>query len=599
MRIARFRTASSRTRRSRCGALTVVLAALAGTAMGAETGPTRVLGATALSPAQAPSQQARPQQARPHQAPPEQRLSDPTVVENDLAWLINVRRAAEGLAPLKMVDAMREPARVWAQTMANDGKIYHRTDLAVYPASYPVIPWVFAGENVGVTGSFVAGGARLLTGLDQAFWDSPPHKENVLGPFDHIAIGAFDTGTQIYVAVAFVDFDGEVQGAFEPTSALHDAKLGLWEASSQAHTITLRGWADDADVDRVPVQIRLDGQPVTPVATDAAGSATMRVTDGSSAQNVVLQLPFRASFPAVPGNHKVCASVDPVGFGGGASESCLEVAVPAEWLATAGGSLATVAPGSAARTQVLSDQPTGTMLAVGPRTTPEDAMAVDIELGASAFGVAPAYRVRHRLTELLAVPVGTIDGAGKFVRSASVGELSLSVPARYSDASTVVLSNPDGGQELAAVLRHEDGTATALGALAPMWQPIVNGLDATEPILVEARESPGEPTRWWVMGRSAAGEWRIVDDAGTVTSVPIDPQHGAHLGFFVDSPVFDGNLVAHVLVQGTSTRRGSILDVPLTNGPSSSDAPKTADPPARRRLPEVQGEDLIDIEAPR
>jgi hypothetical protein len=449
---------------------------------------------------------------------------------------------------------------------------------------------------VGVAGSVLVSGARILTQLDQAFWDSPPHKENVLGPFDYIGVGAFDTGTEFYVTVAFVDFDGEVAGAVEPTSSLHDARIGIWEAASQSRTISLRGWADDVDVDRVPVQIRLDGQSMPSVTSDAVGSDTMQVTDGSEAQLPILQLPYRASIPALPGRHQVCAQVDPIGFGAGSAEVCAEATVPAEWVATEGRSLAAVAPGSEFRSAVLSERPVGQVLAVGPRRSADQRSTVDIELGAPKNGLTPVLRVRHRLYELAAVPIGTVDPAGSFLRSSAQPELVLGVPASYVDASVVVVSNPAGVDELSAVLRHEDGTATAIGTFGPVWQPVVKTFDASAPILAEVRQRPGEPTRWWLLGRSSTGDWELVDDAGTRTAVDIEPQDDTQVGLFVDSPVFDGRLVAHIVVQGRVTGRGSILDVPIETNSVASDA---RSPRPRMRLPDIEGEDLVDIEASR
>jgi hypothetical protein len=78
--------------------------------------------------------------------------------------------------------------------------------------------------------------------------------------------------------------------------------------------------------------------------------------------------------------------------------------------------------------------------------------------------------------------------------------------------------------------------------------------------------------------------------------VDIEPQDDTQVGLFVDSPVFDGRLVAHIVVQGRVTGRGSILDVPIETNSVASDA---RSPRPRMRLPDIEGEDLVDIEASR
>ena len=78
--------------------------------------------------------------------------------------------------------------------MAHAGKLFHTTDVSVYLDG---IDWHAWGENVGYTPGDVAG-------LQQAFIDSPPHRENILnGAFQQVAIGAVRVDGTLWVTVFF------------------------------------------------------------------------------------------------------------------------------------------------------------------------------------------------------------------------------------------------------------------------------------------------------------------------------------------------------------------------------------------------------------
>ena len=114
------------------------------------------------------------------------------------AWQVfkatNASRAGSHLAALKLNRAMSQVARRHSLAMAHAGKLFHTTDVSVYLDG---IDWHAWGENVGYTPGDVAG-------LQQAFIDSPPHRENILnGAFQQVAIGAVRVDGTLWVTVFF------------------------------------------------------------------------------------------------------------------------------------------------------------------------------------------------------------------------------------------------------------------------------------------------------------------------------------------------------------------------------------------------------------
>ncbi len=141
--------------------------------------------ALSLSPASAT---ASPLIARPHAR---------VEVGTD-AWQVfkatNASRARSHLADLQLNRAMSQAARRHSLAMSRAGELFHTSDVNVYLDG---IDWHAWGENVGFTPGDVAS-------LQQAFMDSPPHRENILNrAFHHVAIGAVRVNGTLWVTVFF------------------------------------------------------------------------------------------------------------------------------------------------------------------------------------------------------------------------------------------------------------------------------------------------------------------------------------------------------------------------------------------------------------
>jgi hypothetical protein len=122
--------------------------------------------------------------------------------ESEFFRMMNAERAANGLAGLAPSWGARVVARAWSAKMADESHLHHRADLAAQVSSWVTTSWLRIGENVGHGGD--------VAGLHRAFMDSPGHRANVLGDYDHVGVGAEDRGGSIWVTFVFVKAPGAI-----------------------------------------------------------------------------------------------------------------------------------------------------------------------------------------------------------------------------------------------------------------------------------------------------------------------------------------------------------------------------------------------------
>jgi uncharacterized protein YkwD len=115
--------------------------------------------------------------------------------EAEFLSLLNGTRVAAGLAPLELESVMVGFARGHTREMVDRGDIFHSeqgTRLASAPAG-----WRRLGENVGV--------GSTPERLHALFMNSPGHRDNILGDYTGVAIGAQRSADgQLYVTVVFL-----------------------------------------------------------------------------------------------------------------------------------------------------------------------------------------------------------------------------------------------------------------------------------------------------------------------------------------------------------------------------------------------------------
>jgi uncharacterized protein YkwD len=110
-----------------------------------------------------------------------------------LGWM-NTARSVHGAIVLDRGWRLREMADAHSRQMANAGRIFHTDSLG---SRLTFVSWAVAGENVGAGGSMRA--------LYDAFMDSAPHRDNILGRgFRRVGIGVYAHGGFIWVTLIFV-----------------------------------------------------------------------------------------------------------------------------------------------------------------------------------------------------------------------------------------------------------------------------------------------------------------------------------------------------------------------------------------------------------
>jgi hypothetical protein len=113
--------------------------------------------------------------------------------------MVNVTRAQLGLTPLASNQALVDVARAQSQRMAAKGDIYHNPNLSEELTDLG-LPWVRAGENVGVGPS--------VDSIEQAFVASPHHYENIVrSGYRFLGVGVIVEGGRVWVTQVFAELE--------------------------------------------------------------------------------------------------------------------------------------------------------------------------------------------------------------------------------------------------------------------------------------------------------------------------------------------------------------------------------------------------------
>jgi uncharacterized protein YkwD len=108
----------------------------------------------------------------------------------------NASRAAADLGPLTADGAAANVARPWSDHMASAGVLSHNPDVAEQVTALVTDQWKRVGENVGYGGD--------VPTLHDAFMNSPAHRDNVLGDYNRVGIGAVRSGASLWVTFVFI-----------------------------------------------------------------------------------------------------------------------------------------------------------------------------------------------------------------------------------------------------------------------------------------------------------------------------------------------------------------------------------------------------------
>jgi uncharacterized protein YkwD len=109
--------------------------------------------------------------------------------------LTNRDRANHDRHALTFNERLSHYAKRHSQAMADAGYLFHSTGDQLL-AALSGYDWQLGGENIGVGGS--------LEGLEDAFMESPPHRQNLLRRiYDHAAVGIVRQDDRTWITVIF------------------------------------------------------------------------------------------------------------------------------------------------------------------------------------------------------------------------------------------------------------------------------------------------------------------------------------------------------------------------------------------------------------
>jgi uncharacterized protein YkwD len=115
----------------------------------------------------------------------------------ELYYLVNNERAANGLGPVGWHDQLGGLAQNWSNWMAGSGNATHQNLDAILqdPA--------WGGFN-GLGENIIRGGCGISAGqMHQAWMSSPLHRANILGNFSVVGIGVACSGGNVYATEDF------------------------------------------------------------------------------------------------------------------------------------------------------------------------------------------------------------------------------------------------------------------------------------------------------------------------------------------------------------------------------------------------------------
>jgi len=143
-------------------------------------------------------------------------------LEAQFLTLLNRHRTDARLSPVTVSPDLVRVARSWSSSMAGSGDLAHDPDLASL-----VTNWQVVGENVG-------DGTDVRT-LDDAFWNSPGHRENELYPtFTDVGIGVVVKAGTVWVTLDFRQELNPSAPAAAPSDPGAAAKTAAAKAAKKA-----------------------------------------------------------------------------------------------------------------------------------------------------------------------------------------------------------------------------------------------------------------------------------------------------------------------------------------------------------------------------
>ena len=152
---------------------------------------------------------------------------------------LNEVRVEAGLSPLTRDPMLDQIALEWTDHQLPQGHISHRTDLADQVESRVTLQWRRIGENVGWGPS--------AEWLHDGFWNSAPHRANMLGDYNRVGIGArLEADGDVWVTVNFLK-GPELPAVVAPAPSGPSPDVDAWSVTAAGEVTSLGGapWFGD------------------------------------------------------------------------------------------------------------------------------------------------------------------------------------------------------------------------------------------------------------------------------------------------------------------------------------------------------------------
>lgn len=236
--------------------------------------------------------------------------------DQELIRLVNVKRSEAGLATVQEGRGLTQLSIFWSSQMADGAtgnRLEHNPNAFQQVLNYGASARTTWGENVAKWSPVSVSAQSIF----DAYWSSPGHKANILGPaFRFVGMGSVTGGNGTsYNTMTFTD-QVDAGQAIDPVAS-HNP-IGRFDSVTKvASTAVVRGWGLDPDLLSSPVQAHIyDYRPDGSVATFAITANTSRGDIANAYPGAGNNHGYEFTIPlSVRGSHNVCVYLINVGAG--------------------------------------------------------------------------------------------------------------------------------------------------------------------------------------------------------------------------------------------------------------------------------------------
>ena len=170
--------------------------------------------------------------------------------------LLNQARLDQGLSPLQRDPLLDGIASDWTVAMGTAGRLEHRPDIVSQVESRVTTEWVRVAENIGW--------GPDAEWLHEGFWNSAPHRKNMLGDYNRVGIGAMrEADGDVWVTVNFL------KGPDLPVATLQSpiggaSPVDAWAVSPDGTVIAYAGAPHLGDPSNLALARPIVGLTATP-----------------------------------------------------------------------------------------------------------------------------------------------------------------------------------------------------------------------------------------------------------------------------------------------------------------------------------------------